>query len=366
VNRNWLRALAVTAVLAAAAVSAGAWLGGPRGAAVAAAVVVVAVALALVLADRVALAAMRARPVGEIEYPRLFREVRELSKAARLPVPRVYVSPALAPNSFAVGRSRRAAKVCCTEGLLRVLTVDELRAVLAHELAHIRTRDTVATSFCAGLTAVITSLASPAWLRPAWLRSAEPALGAARLGFLGHPGRPAGVGWPVTAEGPGAAGDPGAARAAEFAGGVAVAVRSGLPASGSAASGRAASGPAASGPAGEAEPETAGVMATLVMLVMGPLAALVLQLSLSRRREYRADALGATLAGDPLALARALRKIEAQTVQLPLSLTGPLASASPLMFVNPFSCEGLTRLFSTHPPTGERVFRLEGLAGYPR
>jgi Zn-dependent protease with chaperone function len=361
VNRNWLRALAVTAVLAAAAVSAGAWLGGPRGAAVAAAVVVVAVALALVLADRVALAAMRARPVGEIEYPRLFREVRELSKAARLPVPRVYVSPALAPNSFAVGRSRRAAKVCCTEGLLRLLTVDELRAVLAHELAHIRTRDTVATSFCAGLTAVITSLASPAWLRPAWLRSSEPALGTARLGFLGHPGRPAGVGWPVTAEGPEAAGGPGLAGAAGAAGGVAVAVRSGP-----AASGRAASGPAASGPAGEAEPETAGVMATLVMLVMGPLAALVLQLSLSRRREYRADALGATLAGDPLALARALRKIEAQTVQLPLSLTGPLASASPLMFVNPFSCEGLTRLFSTHPPTGERVFRLEGLAGYPR
>jgi heat shock protein HtpX len=107
-------------------------------------------------------------------------------------------------------------------------------------------------------------------------------------------------------------------------------------------------------------------MATLVMLVMGPLAALVLQLSLSRRREYRADALGATLAGDPLALAQALRKIEAQTVELPLSLTGPLASASPLMFVNPFSCEGLTRLFSTHPPTRERVFRLEGLAGYPR
>ena len=365
-NRNWLRALAVTAVLAVAAVSAGAWLDGPRGAAVAAAVVVVAVALALVLADRVALAAMRARPVGEIEYPRLFREVRELSKAARLPVPRVYVSPALAPNSFAVGRSRRAAKVCCTEGLLRLLTVDELRAVLAHELAHIRARDTVATSFCAGLTAVITSLASPAWLRPA-----EPARGTARLGFLGHPGRPAGVGWPVTAEGPRAAGGPGVAGAAESAGGVAVAVRSGSPVSGPPASGPPASGPPAPGPAapgsaGEAEPETAGVMATLVMLVMGPLAALVLQLSLSRRREYRADALGATLAGDPLVLAQALRKIEAQTVQLPLSLTGPLASASPLMFVNPFSCEGLTRLFSTHPPTGERVFRLEGLAGYPR
>jgi len=297
VNRNWLRALTVATVLAAAMMSAGALLGGRAGVILAAVVVAAAAALALVLADRVTLAAMRARPVGEVEYPQLYRAVREITKAARLPVPRVYVSPALAPNSFAIGRSRRAAKVCCTEGLLQLLSPAELRAVLAHELAHIRAHDTMATSFCAGLAAVITSLASPAWLRPAPVR----------LGFIGRPEA-----------------------------------------------------------ATRAEPETAGFSATLVMLVVGPLAGLLLQLSLSRRREYRADALAATWAGDPLALAQALRKIEAETVELPLSLTGPLASASPLMLVNPFSCEGLTRLFSTHPPTGERVFRLEGLAGYPR
>ena len=102
------------------------------------------------------------------------------------------------------------------------------------------------------------------------------------------------------------------------------------------------------------------------MLVLGPVAALLLQLSVSRSREYQADRLGAWLAGDPLALARALRKIEARTVELPLFPTGPLASASHLMIVNPFSCAGFTRLFSTHPPTGERVYRLEGQAGYPR
>lgn len=344
-NRNRLRALAVAAALAVVAAAVGTLLAGLAGAIVALAVAVSAAALALLLADRVALAALRARPVGEVEYPQLYREVRELSKAARLPVPRIYVSPALPPNSFAVGRSRRAAKVCCTEGLLRLLTVTELRAVLAHELAHIRARDTMATSFSAGLTAVITSLASPAWLtqghRAGWsaVPARGPALGTARLGFGGHPDHLKGGG------GLGVLTDAEPASA-----GVAV-----VP----------APRPAAPGPAA-VEPEPAGRAATLAMLVLGPLAALLLQLSVSRRREYRADALGATLAGDPLALAQALRKIEAQTVEMPLSLTGPLASASPLMFVNPFSGEGPTRLFSTHPPTRERVFRLERLAGYPR
>jgi heat shock protein HtpX len=346
VNRNGLRVLAVSAALAVVAVTAGALLAGLLGAIVALAGLASVVALALSLADRVTLVALRARPVGEVEYPRLYREVRELSTAARLPVPRIYVSPALPPNSFAVGRSRRTAKICCTEGLLRLLTADELRGVLAHELAHIRERDTVATSFSAGLTAVITSLASPAWLtrsrRTGWSAAVAirgPALGTARLGFLGQPDHhegPGGLGVLANAESSGA--------------GVALA---------------SAPRPAAPMPAA-VEPEPAGLAATLAMLVVGPLAALLLHLSVSRRREYRADAVGATLAGDPLALARALRKIEAQTVEMPLSLTGPLASASPLMFVNPFSGEGPTRLFSTHPPTRERVFRLEGLAGYPR
>jgi heat shock protein HtpX len=296
VNRNWLRAVAVTAVSVGVAVFTGADLGGAAGIVAAAAAMALAAAGAVFLADRVALSAMRARPVGEVEYPELYQVVREISRVARLPVPRIYVSPALQPNSFAIGRSRRAAKVCCTEGLLRLLTVAELRGVLGHELAHVRERDTVATSFSAGLAAVITSAGSTAWFLPA-------------DGSVGH-------------------GPPGL---------------------------------------GRSSPGRASRLATgLAMLVLGPVAALLLQLSVSRSREYQADALGATLAGDPLALARALRKIEARTVELPLFPTGPLASASPLMIVNPFSCEGFTRLFSTHPPTGERVFRLEGLAGYPR
>jgi heat shock protein HtpX len=298
VNRNWLRAVAVAAGSVGVAVFTGAVLGGPAGIVAVVAAGALVTLLAVFLADRMVLSAVRARPVGEVEHPELYRVVREISRAARLPVPRVYVSPALQPNSFAIGHSRRAAKVCCTEGLLRLLTVNELRGVLGHELAHVRERDTVAMSFSAGLAAVITSLASMAWFFPS-----------ARLNFVGD-----------------------------------------------------------SGDSGDRDgPEGASRVATgLAMLVLGPIAALLLQLSVSRSREYQADALGARLAGDPLALAQALRKIEARTVELPLFPTGPLASASPLMIVNPFSCEGFTRLFSTHPPTGERVFRLEGLAGYPR
>jgi heat shock protein HtpX len=299
VNRNWLRTVAVVLVPAGAAMAGGAILGGPAGVVVAAAVVVLLSCPALFLADRMALSAMRARPVGEVEYPELYRVVREVSRAARLPVPRVHVSPALQPNSFTIGRNRRTATVCCTEGLLRLLTADELRAVLGHELAHVRERDTSATSLVAGLAAVITSLASPAWFVPP---------GRARLSFLGEATE--------------------LDEAAEVSG-VGRAARAG-------------------------------------MLILGPIAALLLQLAVSRSREYRADARGAALAGDPLALAVALRKIEARTVELPLYPTGPLASASPLMIVNPFSGEGFARLFSTHPPTGERVFRLEALAGYPR
>ncbi len=302
-NRSWLRTLAVVSVPAGAAMAGGAVLGGPAGVVVAAALAGLVSCPALFLADRMALAAMRARPVGEVEYPELYRVVREVSRAARLPVPRVHVSPALQPNSFTIGRSRRTAAVCCTEGLIGLLSVDELRAVLGHELAHVRERDTSATSLVAGLAAVITSLASPAWFLPP---------GRARLSFLGE--------------------------AFE----------------------------ADSELAGAAEVSGLGRVARAATLIVGPVAALLLQLAVSRSREYQADARGAALAGDPLALASALRKIEARTVEWPLYPTGPLAAASPLTIVNPFNGEGFARLFSTHPPTGERVFRLEALAGYPR
>lgn len=293
-NRNWLRAVAVAAVCVGAAVFLAAALGGLPGIVLALAAITGVVMAAMFLAERVALRALRARAVSEVEYPELYRVVREISKAALLPVPRVYVSPAPQPNSFAIGRSRRSAALCCTEALLRLATVDELRGVLGHELAHVRERDTMVTSFSAGLAAVITSAVSTAWF---------------------------------TSSGP---------PHFVLAGGV-------------------------RGPDGGRR-----VLAGLTMLVLGPVAALLLQLSVSRSREYQADLLGARLVGDPLALARALRKIELGTVAHPLAASGQLAAAGHLMIVGPFRSSGLGRLFSTHPPVAERVRRLESLAGCPR
>jgi heat shock protein HtpX len=102
------------------------------------------------------------------------------------------------------------------------------------------------------------------------------------------------------------------------------------------------------------------------MLVLGPVAALVIRLSVSRRREYRADAAGALLAGDPVALAGALRKIEAGVAELALAPDARLSPVAHLMIVSPFRPDGFARLFATHPPLGERLRRLEALAGYRR
>jgi heat shock protein HtpX len=211
--------------------------------------------------DRLALSAMLARPVSEVEQPELYRLVRELSKSGRLPVPRLYLSPAEQPNSFAVGRTPRTAAICCTEGLLASLDEAELRGVLGHELAHVSGRDILPATVSAGLATVITLLSR---------------------------------------------------------------------------------------------------------LVLGPFAALVIRLSVTREHEYRADAAGALLAGDPVALASALRKIEAGAARLALAPGARLISTGHLMIVSPFDAEGFARLFGTHPPVGERVRRLEALAGYRR
>ena len=204
------------------------------------AVVAIVIALLLVVAvfascDRLALSAMLARPVSEVEQPELYRLVRELSKAGRLPVPRLYLSPADQPNSFAVGRGPRTATICCTEGLLRVLDEAELRGVLAHELAHVSSRDVLASSVSAGLATVITFPA-----------------GLARFARPGNSARSAAADAVASDRG------------------------SGL-----------------------------GLFETLLMLVFGPVAAIVVRLAVTREREYRADASGALLSGDPVALASA-------------------------------------------------------------
>jgi heat shock protein HtpX len=306
-----VRLVAAAIPLIAVCAGIGAAVAGSGGAVAGVVVAGLVLAAAGTYCDRLALSAMLARPVSEVEHPELYRLVRELSKGGRLPVPRLFLSPAEQPNSFAVGRNPRSAAICCTEGLLAALDEAELRGVLGHELAHVSGRDILPATLSAGLATVITFPAGIARFLPARPGAAAPG------SRVVAPGSPvAASGSPVVAQSRSAAG--------------------------------------------------LGLVEAALMLVLGPVAALVIRLSVAREREYRADAAGALLAGDPVALASALRKIEAGAAELALAPDARLSSVGHLMIASPFHAEGFARLFATQPPAGERIRRLEALAGYRR
>jgi Zn-dependent protease with chaperone function len=340
---------------------------GGGGAVVAIVIAVLMIAAVFAWCDRMALSAMLARPVSEVEHPELYRLVRELSKAGRRPVPRLYLSPAEQPNSFAVGRGPRSATVCCTEGLLRVLDEAELRGVLGHELAHVSGRDILASSVSAGLATVITFPAGlPRFVRSGSVGSGSAAAGSVAGGSVaGGSGDSGSVAAGSVAGGSvaGGSGDSGSVAAGSVAGG---SVSAGSGDSGSVAAGSVAAGSVAASSVAAGSGSGLGLLETMLMLALGPIAAVVVRLAVTQEREYRADAAGALLAGDPVALASALRKIDAGTAELALAPDGRRISIGHLMIASPFRPEGLARLFLTHPPAGERVRRLEALAGYRR
>jgi heat shock protein HtpX len=227
---------------------------------------------------KIVLWSYRVKLVNEVEAPRLFRLVRQISSMNGIPMPKVGIVPTSTPNAFATGRNPKNAVVCATEGIMRLLDDDELLGVLAHEMAHVKDRDILVMSVAATIAGAISF--------------------AARFALYG-----------------------------------------------SLFSNRRDEG---------------GLIIAVVVAITAPLAAMIVQMAISRNREYKADYEGAKLIGRPLYLARALGKLEVANKRDPIRFGNPASSS--LWIVNPFSGRGLVTIFSTHPPMDERIKRLKKMA----
>ena len=261
----------------------GSYLGGSQGLVIAFVFAAVMNFGAYWFSDKMVLSMYRAQPVDEAQAPELYGIVHNLVTRAGLPMPRLYIIPSDSPNAFATGRSPQHAAVAVTQGLLRMMRPEELEGVLAHELGHVKNRDTLISTVAATLAGVVMMLAN--MLR--W---------AAIFGGIQRDERDGG-----------------------------------------------------------------GIIRLLVMTIVAPLAAMVIQLAISRSREYQADATGAHLAGNPLGLAAALEKLERGSERVPLAANPQTAH---LFIVNPLSGSAMTKLFSTHPPLEERVRRLRSMTSW--
>jgi heat shock protein HtpX len=280
---NMFKTAVLLAALTALLLLIGDFLGGAQG-------MVVAFVFALLInfgsywfSDRIVLAMYGAQPVDEAAAPEIYRVVRTLTSRAGLPMPRVYIIPEDTPNAFATGRNPTHAAVAVTQGILRVLSEDELEGVLAHELSHVKNRDTLTMTLAATLAGAVTMVA-----------------------------RMAGY-----------------------------AVMFG-------------------GRRSDDEDSGGSAIGAIVMMIVAPIAAILIQLAISRAREFQADASGARMAGRPWGLAKALEKLDIASKLAPMDATPATAH---LFIVNPLrGAGGLSTLFSTHPPIEERIARLRAMS----
>ena len=278
---NQLKTLLFLATLTALLLFVGQALGGRGGLLIALLFAGVMNFAAYWWSDKIVLRMYGAQEIDETQARELFTLVRQLAQWAQIPMPRVYIIPQETPNAFATGRNPQNAAVAVTEGILRLLDREELTGVLAHELGHVRNRDTLIMTAAATLAGALSHLANMAM----W---------GALLG-------------------------------------------------------------------GRSDDDEGGhPLAGLLGIIIAPLAATLIQMAISRSREFLADEQGARLSGNPLALASALRKLESWSQRIPMTAGSP--ATAHLFIVNPFSGGGLVRLFSTHPSTEERIARLQAMA----
>ena len=262
----------------------GEYLGGQNGLIIALVVAAVMNFVSYFYSDKIALAMYRAQPVTREQLPRVYNIVERMTQRVGLPMPKIFVIPTDSPNAFATGRNPSHAAVAVTEGILNLLTDEELEGVIAHELGHVRNRDILTSSIAATIAGAITFLARMA----AW--------GAMFGGFGGRDDRDRG----------------------------------------------------------------GGALGGLFMLILAPIAAMLIQLAISRSREYAADDTGAHFTGNPYALASALRKLDAYSRRVPMAAS---PSTAHLFIVQPLLGMGgmdFGNLFSTHPPIAKRIERLTG------
>jgi heat shock protein HtpX len=274
--RTWIIISGLTALF----VGLGYMFGGSSGLILFAGIAIVFNFFMFWFSDRLALKSSRARPLEQSEAPELYQDVREIAERAGVPMPRLFLVPSEQPNAFATGRSPKKAAVAVTEGLLRYLPREQVKAVLAHEMAHVANRDILVTTIAAMIGAAIAAIANILQFSM----------------FFGG-------------------GD-------------------------------------------DDDNNPLGILGVLVAVIVAPLAAMILQLAVSRQREYLADATAAQYMGEGRPLAEALQTLQRGVEAVPMNVN---PATEPLYIANPLSGRGMSALFSTHPPMDERIRRLREL-----